>query len=125
MIITDYWMPEMTGFELLKRVKVRPTLLPFYHPCLETIDRVLLPCTVISGVLRAEGDSGGHHVLRERPQQDHQVPLLTHLLLRCPSSFSFISCLLACRCLEEGAEEFLLKPIRPSDVSRVCSRVLK
>jgi len=23
MIITDYWMPEMTGFELLKKVKVR------------------------------------------------------------------------------------------------------
>ena len=22
MIITDYWMPEMTGFELLKKVKV-------------------------------------------------------------------------------------------------------
>lgn len=22
MIITDYWMPEMTGYELLKRVKV-------------------------------------------------------------------------------------------------------
>jgi CheY-like chemotaxis protein len=23
MIITDYWMPEMTGYELLKKVKVR------------------------------------------------------------------------------------------------------
>lgn len=23
MIITDYWMPEMTGYELLKIVKVR------------------------------------------------------------------------------------------------------
>jgi two-component response regulator (ARR-A family) len=22
MIITDYWMPEMTGYELLKKVKV-------------------------------------------------------------------------------------------------------
>jgi CheY-like chemotaxis protein len=28
MIITDYWMPEMTGYELLKKVKVAqsPTL---------------------------------------------------------------------------------------------------
>uniref|UniRef100_A0A0E0KWP0 Response regulatory domain-containing protein n=1 Tax=Oryza punctata TaxID=4537 RepID=A0A0E0KWP0_ORYPU len=27
------------------------------------------------------------------------------------------------RCLEEGAEDFLLKPVRPSDVSRLCSRI--
>ncbi|RRT37005.1 hypothetical protein B296_00040550, partial [Ensete ventricosum] len=29
----------------------------------------------------------------------------------------------AFRCLEEGAEDFLLKPVRPSDVSRLCSRI--
>ncbi|THU60217.1 hypothetical protein C4D60_Mb07t10320 [Musa balbisiana] len=27
------------------------------------------------------------------------------------------------RCLEEGAEDFLLKPVRPSDVSRLCGRM--
>lgn len=27
MIITDYWMPEMTGYELLKKIKVRA---PFF-----------------------------------------------------------------------------------------------
>ncbi|THU63897.1 hypothetical protein C4D60_Mb01t20680 [Musa balbisiana] len=27
------------------------------------------------------------------------------------------------RCLEEGAVDFLLKPVRPSDVSRLCSRM--
>jgi CheY-like chemotaxis protein len=26
MIITDYWMPEMTGYELLKKVKVTQSL---------------------------------------------------------------------------------------------------
>ena len=26
MIITDYWMPEMTGYELLKKVKVCPRI---------------------------------------------------------------------------------------------------
>ena len=30
MIITDYWMPEMTGYELLKKVKVHTSFqLPF------------------------------------------------------------------------------------------------
>jgi CheY-like chemotaxis protein len=31
MIITDYWMPEMTGYELLKKVKVKlhDTMQPF------------------------------------------------------------------------------------------------
>lgn len=29
------------------------------------------------------------------------------------------------RCLEEGAEDFLLKPVQLSDVSRLCNRVLR
>jgi two-component response regulator (ARR-A family) len=29
------------------------------------------------------------------------------------------------RCMEEGAEDFLLKPVRPSDVSRLCSRMIR
>ncbi|KAK1261782.1 Two-component response regulator ARR6 [Acorus gramineus] len=29
------------------------------------------------------------------------------------------------RCLEEGAEDFLLKPLRQSDVSRLCNRVVR
>ncbi|TVU39554.1 hypothetical protein EJB05_12979, partial [Eragrostis curvula] len=29
------------------------------------------------------------------------------------------------RCLEEGAEDFLLKPVRPSDISRISSRMLQ
>lgn len=32
MIITDYWMPGMTGYELLKRVKVNPTKIPLPFP---------------------------------------------------------------------------------------------
>jgi YesN/AraC family two-component response regulator len=30
MIITDYWMPEMTGYDLLKKVKV------YIYPCFLT-----------------------------------------------------------------------------------------
>jgi two-component response regulator (ARR-A family) len=35
----------------------------------------------------------------------------------CYSEFHF-------RCLEEGAEDFLLKPVRPSDISRITTRIL-
>ncbi|KAJ8647260.1 hypothetical protein MRB53_000283 [Persea americana] len=67
MIITDYCMPEMTGFDLLKRVKESATL--------------------------------------------REIPVVVMSSENVPTRIS--------RCLEEGAEEFLLKPLRPSDVSRL------
>ncbi|XP_037454432.1 two-component response regulator ORR11-like [Triticum dicoccoides] len=72
MIITDYWMPEMTGYELLKKVKESSTL--------------------------------------------KQIPVVIMSSENVPTRIS--------RCLEEGAEDFLMKPVRPSDVSRVFNRVL-
>ncbi|KAJ0966824.1 hypothetical protein J5N97_023741 [Dioscorea zingiberensis] len=72
MIITDYWMPDMTGFDLLKRVK-------------------------------------GSSALKE-------IPVVIMSSENVPSRIN--------RCLEEGAEDFLLKPVRPSDVSRLCSRMM-
>nr|BAA82873.1 ZmRR2 [Zea mays]BAA85113.1 response regulator 2 [Zea mays] len=71
MIITDYWMPGMTGYELLKHVKE-------------------------SSALRA-------------------IPVVIMSSENVPTRIS--------RCLEEGAEDFLLKPVRPADVSRLCSRI--
>ncbi|KQJ85250.1 two-component response regulator ORR6 [Brachypodium distachyon] len=71
MIITDYWMPGMTGYELLKRVK-------------ESSELKEIPVVIMSS---------------------ENVPNRIN------------------RCLEEGAEDFLLKPVRPSDVSRLCSRI--
>lgn len=44
-------------------------------------------------------------------------------LNHCSSIFALFDWLLT-RCLEEGAEDFLVKPVRPSDVSRLFSRVL-
>uniref|UniRef100_A0ACD5UTG7 Uncharacterized protein n=1 Tax=Avena sativa TaxID=4498 RepID=A0ACD5UTG7_AVESA len=73
MIITDYWMPEMTGYELLKKVK-------------ESSKLKAIPVVIMSS---------------------ENVP--TRIT----------------RCLEEGAEDFLLKPVRASDVSRLCNRVLR
>uniref|UniRef100_A0A0D9VN11 Response regulatory domain-containing protein n=1 Tax=Leersia perrieri TaxID=77586 RepID=A0A0D9VN11_9ORYZ len=73
MIITDYCMPEMTGFDLLKRVKESAEL--------------------------------------------KEIPVVLMSSENSPTRIR--------RCLEEGAEDFLIKPVRPSDVSRLCSRVMK
>ncbi|CAL5068980.1 unnamed protein product [Urochloa decumbens] len=73
MIITDYWMPEMTGYELLKKVKESSRL--------------------------------------------KEIPVVIMSSENVPTRIN--------KCLEEGAEDFLLKPVRASDVSRLCSRVLR
>ncbi|KAJ1281748.1 hypothetical protein BS78_04G329400 [Paspalum vaginatum] len=71
MIITDYCMPEMTGYDLLKRVKESPDL--------------------------------------------RDIPVVIMSSENSPARIR--------RCLEEGADDFLIKPLRPSDVSRLCSRL--
>lgn len=71
LIITDYCMPEMCGYELLRHVKETPSL--------EEIPVV---------IMSSENDAN-------RIQ----------------------------RCLEEGAEEFILKPVRLADVKRLKSYV--
>ncbi|XP_078167526.1 two-component response regulator ORR5-like [Carex rostrata] len=73
MIITDYSMPEMTGYELLKKVKESSEL--------------------------------------------RQIPVVIMSSENVPTRIN--------RCLEEGAEDFLLKPVQLSDVSRLCNRVLR
>ncbi|PKA48466.1 Two-component response regulator ARR4 [Apostasia shenzhenica] len=73
MIITDYWMPGMTGFELLKRIK-------------ESQDLRKIPVVIMSS---------------------ENVP--TRIIM----------------CMKEGAEDFLLKPVQQSDVSRLCSKMLR
>ncbi|CAL5090124.1 unnamed protein product [Urochloa decumbens] len=72
MIITDYWMPEMTGYDLLKKIKESSEL--------------------------------------------KQIPVVIMSSENVPTRIT--------RCLEEGAEDFLLKPVRPSDISRITTRIL-
>ncbi|CAO2040060.1 unnamed protein product [Urochloa humidicola] len=72
MIITDYCMPEMSGYDLLKRLK-------------ESAELRDIPVVIMSS---------------------ENSPTRIRM------------------CLEEGAEEFLIKPVRPSDVSRLCSRLI-
>ncbi|XP_020112547.1 two-component response regulator ORR6-like isoform X2 [Ananas comosus] len=73
MIITDYWMPEMTGYELLKRVK-------------ESSELKEIPVVIMSS---------------------ENVPSRINM------------------CLKEGANDFLIKPVQPSDVSKLRSRVMR
>ncbi|KAL6851960.1 hypothetical protein ACP4OV_020145 [Aristida adscensionis] len=73
MIITDYSMPEMTGYDLLKRVK-------------ESSELKKIPVVIMSS---------------------ENLPTRID------------------RCLEEGAEDFLLKPVGPSDISRISARMLQ
>ncbi|KAH9331190.1 hypothetical protein KI387_003298 [Taxus chinensis] len=73
MIITDYCMPEMTGYDLLKKIKESSTLKE-------------IPVVIMSS---------------------------ENVLARID------------RCLEEGAEEFILKPVKLSDVKRLKGHIVK
>ncbi|KAA0040163.1 two-component response regulator ARR8-like [Cucumis melo var. makuwa] len=73
LVITDYCMPEMTGYDLLKKIK-------------------------------------GSTALRN-------IPVVIMSSENVPARIN--------RCLEEGAEEFFLKPVRLSDVNRLRPHMLK
>ncbi|KAJ6304236.1 hypothetical protein OIU77_017995 [Salix suchowensis] len=73
LIITDYCMPGMTGYDLLKKVKESSSL--------------------------------------------RNIPVVIMSSENVPSRIT--------RCLEEGAEEFFLKPVRLSDLNRLKPHMMK
>ncbi|KAH0723605.1 hypothetical protein KY285_006150 [Solanum tuberosum] len=73
LIITDYCMPGMTGYDLLKKIKESASL--------------------------------------------RNIPVVIMSSENVPSRIS--------RCLEEGAEEFFLKPVRLSDVNKLRPHMMK
>ncbi|KAL3533588.1 hypothetical protein ACH5RR_007109 [Cinchona calisaya] len=73
LVITDYCMPGMTGYDLLKKIKESSSL--------------------------------------------KNIPVVIMSSENVPSRIS--------RCLEEGAEEFFLKPVRLSDVNKLKPHMLK
>ncbi|XP_058079413.1 two-component response regulator ORR9-like [Magnolia sinica] len=73
LIITDYWMPGMTGYDLLKKIKESSSL--------------------------------------------KDIPVVIMSSENVPSRIS--------RCLEEGAEEFFLKPVQLSDMKRLQPHLAK
>ncbi|XP_059462998.1 two-component response regulator ORR9-like [Corylus avellana] len=73
LIITDYCMPGMTGYDLLRKIKESSSL--------------------------------------------RNIPVVIMSSENVPSRIN--------RCLEEGAEEFFLKPVRLSDVNRLKPHIMK
>ncbi|KAL3370655.1 hypothetical protein AABB24_007621 [Solanum stoloniferum] len=73
LIITDYCMPGMTGYDLLKKIKESSSL--------------------------------------------KNIPVVIMSSENVPSRIS--------RCLEEGAEDFILKPVRLADVNKLKSHMMK
>lgn len=73
LVITDYCMPGMTGYDLLKRIKESSSL--------------------------------------------RNIPVVIMSSENVPSRIS--------RCLQEGAEEFFLKPVRMSDMSKLKTHMMK
>ncbi|KAM0954115.1 putative response regulator and transcription factor RR-A-type family [Dioscorea sansibarensis] len=73
LIITDYCMPGMTGYDLLKRVKESSSL--------------------------------------------KDIPVVIMSSENVPSRIN--------RCLEEGAEEFILKPVKLSDMKKLIPHIIK
>ncbi|XP_058745666.1 two-component response regulator ORR9-like [Vicia villosa] len=73
LIITDYCMPEMTGFDLLRKIKESKSF--------------------------------------------KDIPVVIMSSENVPSRIN--------RCLEEGAEEFFLKPVKQSDVNKLKPHLLK
>ncbi|XP_022848106.1 two-component response regulator ARR8-like isoform X2 [Olea europaea var. sylvestris] len=73
LVITDYCMPGMTGYDLLKKIKESSSL--------------------------------------------RNIPVVIMSSENVPSRIN--------RCLEEGAEEFFLKPVRLSDVNKLKSHMVK
>jgi len=53
------------------------------------------------------------------------IPLFFHFLSTRRKKMLSISNIFPCRCLEEGAEEFLLKPLQLSDVEKLQTHLLK
>ncbi|KAK4481678.1 hypothetical protein RD792_012585 [Penstemon davidsonii] len=73
LVITDYCMPGMTGYDLLKKMKESSSL--------------------------------------------RNIPVVIMSSENVPSRIN--------RCLEEGAEEFFLKPVRKSDVNKLSTHMMK
>ncbi|TVU36821.1 hypothetical protein EJB05_18770 [Eragrostis curvula] len=93
LIITDYCMPGMTGYDLLKRVKGSSSL--------KDIPVVIMSSENVPARINREFNEA---TFRNTPV--HRISRGT-------------------RCLEDGAEEFFLKPVKLADMKKLKSHLLK
>ncbi|KAL5974302.1 hypothetical protein ACLOJK_030966 [Asimina triloba] len=145
MIITDYSMPEVTGYDLLKKIKViflafdtsihssRPAALDPHKKLkalygkTQTHSLFLWPLFILC-----------HSSMDQQLRMDSEKSILLRdrvVFNNVSFAFSFALFLLGLadafpttdfkRCLEEGAEEFITKPVKLSDVKRLRSYILK
>ncbi|KAG5604296.1 hypothetical protein H5410_025788 [Solanum commersonii] len=133
LIITDYCMPGMTGYDLLKKIKSLVVRL-FPDPGKVVVMRSLVPAVEtasgkIAGVRLGTidlwvwpfSDPGQVVVMRSLVQavettscrNAREVPVV---IMSSENVLARID-----RCLEEGAEDFLLKPVKLADVKRLKS----
>ncbi|OEL24060.1 Two-component response regulator ORR7 [Dichanthelium oligosanthes] len=94
------------------------------EPCVIAVDDSSVDRALVTALLRRSKyrvtavDSGKRalEILGSESSELKQIPVVIMSSENVPTRIS--------RCLEEGAEDFLLKPVRPSDISRITTRVL-
>ncbi|URD92885.1 response regulator [Musa troglodytarum] len=100
LVITDYCMPGMTGYDLLKKIKVQ----------------LMLPHISISWTC-FERFMGSLFVSHQGSSSLKDIPVVIMSSENVPSRIN--------RCLEGGAQEFFLKPVQLSDMKRLRPHILK
>lgn len=100
--------------------------------CLGTGRNIYRTCFDFSGIFVFEKHTGGDYVVRECAFKDKQVmkEMRLEYFLSFPENFLKSNshryvCETGIRCLEEGAEEFFLKPVRLSDLNRLRPHLMK
>ncbi|KDO82645.1 hypothetical protein CISIN_1g023816mg [Citrus sinensis] len=110
LIITDYCMPGMTGYELLKKIKVTTPFNFLYSTIIVFLNLqnlflfILSICFCFPFFFPSNNLEQDSSALREIP-----VVIMSseNILARID------------RCLEDGAEDFIVKPVKLSDVKRI------
>nr|CAB3452761.1 unnamed protein product [Digitaria exilis] len=94
------------------------------EPCVIAVDDSSVDRALVTALLRRSKyrvtavDSGKRalEILGAESSELKQIPVVIMSSENVPTRIS--------RCLEEGAEDFLLKPVRPADISRITTRML-
>nr|CAB3456477.1 unnamed protein product [Digitaria exilis] len=94
------------------------------EPCVIAVDDSSVDRALVTALLRRSKyrvtavDSGKRalEILGAESSELKQIPVVIMSSENVPTRIT--------RCLEEGAEDFLLKPVRPADISRITMRML-